>query len=794
MTIVSAWKELIFEHKLNNHEGPIDGSILHELYKKLYASENIKQYEIFITNHLDPNFFDIDLLAFIKKSRISFTKRDILDFTEDFKDLILNSNLEGRQEIARYYGEQNYQHFTINDIDLSCDINNLYIKSKEMTKFMVELYNLGLFFEYGTKERDKPDMEEINKIKNENETVKFLLKLSPFEGHDDLKIYCSIAVKSHVYKPESILAKIININPIYYQLLFAIFDINQIMGLKQFNEKDFDLLLLSRLDLNIYNKIKDCTDISISDLKKFVLDIPEGIFFGYGPRETNDERFIRILKDQLRDVNVKNYCNYSDIYNNYNFIKRISYRDDLLVEVLVLKMLIGSQTDIHESYIDDMFTEICLIFEKKIEGFPIHHRNIVIIDKNDKDKDTSNPLQKIALALFLFKYNDPDNVLVEEKLRVLDSIRRLCDGNSKIIKKKYIDIPAVIEIIKSYPHVNLYRGPNNQNQTSNNDIYRIGVDVHNNNGVRDKATYEAIVEYIKTCNLSPAELKANFEEFWEYKNILPEDKKQDFLRVLGVDEELISKRYSSGDFGGLLNGTISMFAMGNSYGSYDPKHLLGYFWNFAKTYVDPNSDSDEYLERENIKYGILSGIISALQHDGDNIKTDGKDKYHVVCNPGKLQRIVSSTLNGRFKINGKLVNVDVDQEELKDERQEGTYINNIDEIYDNLKQFFHSLYSNVPKDSEELFLNLFIYIDDLYKKGIYLDPIYTVFVLMTIQRGMDGLEIKPSLSVFSNFDSVISVDLIANLDYIKEDIKKFEEANPHLLEAREKRRLERQNK
>ena len=787
MTLVSVWKNVILKYNTKLEEEGIIDDIIFEIQSEVF--ENSLEYEKEIVRRINKECFDINLLSCIYKTGFKFY-RDFDKITEDLKEIIFSSSIPKdyieEESRTRFH---HFDNFAINNIDLSCNINNVKIKEIERLRLLKRLFHIDLLGYYSLDlEPEVIDYNEIIEIMEGNETVKFLLNLSPFEGNDELKVYCAFTPTSHIYKPESILAKLITINPIYYQLLFNIFTIDEIMGLKEFNEKDFDLLLLSKLDLNLYNRIKDCKDISVDDLKKYVLATPEAIFRVLIQDETNDQRFLRLLNDHLRDVNIRNYCIYSDIYFNYEFIKKISYRDDLLIELLALKMIIGSENDIEISYIEDIFIQICLLFGKNIKDFYVNHREYF---SHSKYHDTKNPLQKIALTLFLMKYYNYGN-LQTKKLIVLNEIRTECDKDSNFFRKKYIDMEDTIRKIDQKIGINrAFINPRERNDTDIDiDIYRVGVDVHDNGGIRDDITYKAITEYIKTCNLTDEQLDDNFNEFWKFKNVLPDDKKEDFLRVLGVDEELIVKRYSRGDFGGLLNGNVSLSAMGNYYGEYNPKHILGYFWNFAKTYIDPKSNGNKELiekERDNIKYGILVGIISSLQHDGYDIKSDGKEKYHVVCNPGKLQRIVLATLNGRFEINGKVVSIDQDTN-LK-EPQEGVFINSIDEIYSNLEKFFHSLYSNTPVDSEELFLNLFVYINDLHKNGIYLDPIFVVYVIMVIQKGMDGLEIKPSMSTFSNFESIINIDAISELGQIKNDIKIFEEANPHIVKAREARRL-----
>lgn len=778
MVLVSLWKIFVSsfakekENDLNYTEEII------KIFKK--ESEDIhtlKNYERKILSYLDPEHFTLDLINFIINSGVKFEINDVLEFDDDFIDFIndyisthiRDNDLEMKPRILR--------HIIEND--------TVIIGSYKRIEFFEKLVKIGLINSRPNFELDdKINEDELEDIKVKNPTYTFLLSLSPYRAKSNLILYYALQLKSSIYSVEAIIAKLININPQYYSIIFFFLTIDEIMG-ENFSEKNIDLLRFVEFDFTLYNRIKDCVDIPLEDLKKYLLNITN-----HHQIMSETERIRCAITEKLYRTNIKNYCYYIDILNNHNFVKKISYRGDLILIVLAMKMVIGDKIDdVREDLIEDIFISICMLFGKKTNISQVHNPNLFYPNPfSNENNNIKLPFEKIGLALLMFKYFDHlnDNIL-ENRILILNLIRIEFDNVKK--NSNGIKIDNLLKLISS----NIVRPLILDNvDIRNNDIYRFGVNIHNEE--RDKRTYQAIRAYVDTCHLSNQELDRLFTEFWEYKDKLSSEQKEDFLRVLGVDEHLNPKIYNRGDFGGLLNGRVILSFRGENYGDFDPKKLLGYFWNFANTYIEPRAGGNEAIinsERENIKHAILTGIISALQHDGNDIRNDSRERYHVVCNPGKLQRIVAATLSGRFMIDGRPVDVDnvilVDQE-----IEEGQYISNINDIYGHLKRFFNSQLQRTSETAEDFITDLFVYVEDLYKNNILLNPIYVIYVVMLVTNSLDGIVIDPTFSPFSNYDSIIKLDEIGKQQIVLDDIAEFERQHPEIVENRLKREKERE--
>lgn len=780
MVLVSLWKIFVsFFDKEKENDLNYIGEIIKTFKKESEDIPTLKNYEKKILLYLDPEHFTLDLIEFIIKSGIRFEINDVLEFDDDFTDFI-NDYISTHTR---------YDNMEVNRRTLQYIIENdaVIIGNYKWIEFFEKLVNIELvhnrpYFQMD----DKINEDELEDIKVRNPTYSFLLSLSPYREKSNIILYYALQVKSSVYSIEAIIAKLININPQYYSIMFFFLTIDEIMS-ESFSEKNIDLLRFVDFDFSLYNRIKDCVDITIEDIKKYLLNIP---FPNHLRGETEIERIKFALNTELKYVNVKNYLYYIDIINVHNFVRKIAYRGDLILIVLAVKMIIGDKIDdVREDLLEDLFSTICMLFEKVTNITTTHNPDLFYVGPflNVNRSDIKYPYEKIALSLLLFKYFDNiNNNIIQNRILILNIIRSHFD--EVLEHNGSLNINTLLRTIKE--NIRVPFGDNIIEQR-NNDIYRAGVNVHDEE--RDKRTYRAIKAYVDSCHLSNEELDRLFGEFWEYKDSLSHQQKEDFLRVLGVDERLRPKIYNRGDFGGLLNGRVVLSFRGENYGEHDPKRLLGYFWNFAKTYVDPMANGNEAIinaERENIKHAILTGIISALQHDGNDVRNDGRDLYHVVCNPGKLQRIVAATLSGRFIVNGRPV--DVDNVQLVDEEiAEGQYISNINEIYGHLKRFFNAQLQRTAETAEDFLVDLFVYIEDLYKNNILLNPIYVIYVVMLVTNNMDGIVIDPTFSSFSNYESIIKLDEIAKNGIVLDDIAEFERQHPEIVEKRLQRERER---
>ena len=174
--------------------------------------------------------------------------------------------------------------------------------------------------------------------------------------------------------------------------------------------------------------------------------------------------------------------------------------------------------------------------------------------------------------------------------------------------------------------------------------YAIGVDVHHIG--RDNKTKELAQLFEQKIIVNPAMIDGYFEDFKTYLNDL-ETRGGKFLKLvqkakftLGLSKDTNrfrpEGRYS--DFGSLLGEGNEQIT---SCGIIMPaKEWIARLWFFASTYTDPNAKNDDQVEteRENAKYSMVSSLAAAIETDG-----------HRVCNPGKIQRLLTGVLQGRME-------------------------------------------------------------------------------------------------------------------------------------------------
>jgi len=205
-------------------------------------------------------------------------------------------------------------------------------------------------------------------------------------------------------------------------------------------------------------------------------------------------------------------------------------------------------------------------------------------------------------------------------------------------------------------------------------------------GRRDQRTIEAIQRLIGCWQPSQADIDREFNDFFSAVRALPQETSPKdmsktkepaiearptlqarLLRVLGVglDGEPIAG--GRDDFGGLLTGHEGMVTLQSEAKSVHIKgrELIARFWHFASTYKPEEacsassnaslscvSSASVEHERANIITAIMNGLADGLQ-------TDSPTTDHVVCDPGKIQRLVTGTLNGYLRLqNGLFVDID----------------------------------------------------------------------------------------------------------------------------------------
>lgn len=280
--------------------------------------------------------------------------------------------------------------------------------------------------------------------------------------------------------------------------------------------------------------------------------------------------------------------------------------------------------------------------------------------------------------------------------------------------------------------------------TQNVNIYSQGINVHS--GKRDLKTKEAINLLIESWNPTEKDVEKYFNKFWEERHSLNTKQKNALLRVLGVDDNLNLVESGKDEFSGLMTGRITIFDINIS-----PKEFIARFWRFALKSNEP----------ENLKLSIQMGLIDSLQTD------------KVVCNPGKIQRLVVSALQGRLKKeDGTFVDIDGFSEEIIDKTQE---IQNINVIHHYIEPFIGQIFGIEelrPKNITELFDSIFEFIFNMHKNGINLCSKVVIYYFIFVSIDKNGISLNDKLSIASNYEDMFDVDDYKTL-YLEKDLQHF---------------------
>jgi hypothetical protein len=452
-------------------------------------------------------------------------------------------------------------------------------------------------------------------------------------------------------------------------------------------------------------------------------------------------------EDFLRRIN--NYSIYHDILGQTStgFVFRFLSRVDNLQQYLIPFKVTMNIQEIHFTFKNDLIV-ICLF-------------SFFLLEPEDWDYFISNyrfELFDIQFKDYIYNYYTLDKKFYAMTFPLFMTKMALMSQHFDFVNYDYaythiyiannllsggkIDYPAYISEIIDEEKI--------KNQ------YKQGIDIHDND--RDNKTLEG-VKLLFSSQGKLNNINELFSHFIDYaKDKLNDEDKLTFSRVLGfniITGEKI-QRQNVTDWEGMLDKGILL-----NDEIFDSKELIARFFLFAETYEDVK-------DRENLKHGTLKGILNSLQIDTEeeqemNLLYYGKtSESHIVCNPGKIQRLVASTISGRLKgVDGKIFNL-----EDKTVRKIDKRIKNFNQIHEYLQPFInlHMSEKNMRVDSTEKFFTLlYDYVWHLSKGDVLnfgvvvLDMSYVVYYCIFLAMKGDVLHIDSEMSLTSNFPCMFDV-------------------------------------
>lgn len=493
------------------------------------------------------------------------------------------------------------------------------------------------------------------------------------------------------------------------------------------------------------------------------------MYYAYGKKFVN-----KLLKFMKKDLNCENfnylpkmylcYCmvifareqNYLLGLKKYIKIAKIFYENKILdftVSDEIFSIICENSLEISKNILKQTAIQIRLLFPENYPAHVLEDLYQFLIMFNSKkiyfkfdEKNIPSNFDKLLLIKFFFIILRIKNTIDDE-----DTINALF---------KFINTGS-----------NIFNSRLPKNDIS---IYNKGINVHDEN--RDVRTFKAIELMVSKWDASPEDIEKYFQKFIKYiKQInLDETKEKAFNKVL------YGTNRSTHEFGGLLEENI---LINNK--KYTGKELIARFFHFASKFKGENKQK----ERENLKISVVNGLISSLQID--NKEGDS----HVVCLPGKLQRLAISTLQGRLKDkDGNLFMIDqfIPFREFNTE-----LVTNFDEIKKYLQPFIQSKFQE-EISAEKFYEVLLEYIYLLSTDGspifgvINLDTYSVIYYTIMLADSQDGLIINPELSLASNLKDMFSIE-----DYLEKHLESdkelFYKERPEILE-KQRNRLKEQEK
>ena len=511
------------------------------------------------------------------------------------------------------------------------------------------------------------------------------------------------------------------------------------------------IVLFSQL---VENTIEDIHIELINQFLGTFRDFISCIIPGVNQYSINLENKLKYLKILMpADIDLRGMCS-----GQFKTIMKFCFIDNLEPVLDQFKVLLfDERTDlscIEPNYVNDCL--ILLISSNNILKYDIN-KIIPYSDLYQNVEEEYNPLSKIAKILLFCKHN---------KYNIEDTIK---------LKVNLLTVSTSKNYVKIIDKLNIQENNININENMLN-AYAAGIDVHN--GDRDNKTSILVDRLIKLYPLENVEIDLYFNQFWTYKNKFTEEKLKIIYRVLGVDKDLVeTENPNQNYYKGFLNYTYSVKEK-----VYSARHIIAVFWKFANVFKDPtcltNQDEDCIeRDRENIKLGIFQGLMDALV-EGNRL----------ICPPGKLQRLAAATIQGRIKgENGRFLYIDDHLEEVVIVPKENGYITNLNDIHTHLRVFGKFLeQSNRPQNIEEFFYEFFICLENIDAR---LNYSYAIYYAIMMTQNIDGLVIDPGLSLTANYDDMFNIeDYIAK--YLPQEKIEYDLANPQIVEARERRRLQ----
>uniref|UniRef100_A0A6C0ADA3 Uncharacterized protein n=1 Tax=viral metagenome TaxID=1070528 RepID=A0A6C0ADA3_9ZZZZ len=747
-------KKIVNKNKSTN-------SLKIKVSKYFYEILVLEKEQNFIVEH---DNFDkcTNIYEFMREKKIKYSLKNIWNMQEDSLKQILDDYSEHDITSLRVLVSKKYINIIKKHKYILDEIfykNFLYTNSFEEG---IEMFNFiesdeDAFNKLGIKltKTEITGLKNIWKTKNKKINIQNL-KISDYNFNLLKKFEIDKTLIKQLYQ----ILKLSSGEELENKYIIDNFNINEI----------YDILYIKYFNKELYYMLKNIVDKSRFHyyLKEYMHIKKENLYLlEENIKNTKLPISITLLNSKILKYSSYNYLELMGKQQIYyiDFIRKIykEFYDYDLTDIFIYLRIISNNCLNEQNYrgrmyfLEDIFKIILVIKYPKAKILsPFHGEPFARIQKFIENSKHDLKISEIFINYLLIISKIPKNT---DAINFNNIIRSFGFWILFIFSKKESTINSIKEIII---------GNNIENP------YKLGINVHDKD--RDKRTNLAIVHLLKfSQNIN---IEKYYNKFLKYSEKINETE--------ALDRVLYGNNRKSNDFGGLLQNTIKVENILIS-----GKELISKFWYFALKYK-PDCEIEPCYElykkeKKNLKHSVFKGLVDSLQIS----KTDGNS--HVVCDPGKIQRLVVGVLQGRIKDEkGKLIMIDRIEEPEEKNENEIVLVTNYSDIKIYLRPFINTyLYENAIDNAEDLFIKLFEYINNLSENGtgefgkVHLDYSCCVYYICMMAETQYGLEIEPGFSIISNYE--FNMD-----DYIKyfleEDIEKFNEANPEIVELKNKKK------
>lgn len=546
----------------------------------------------------------------------------------------------------------------------------------------------------------------------------------------------------------------------------------------------------SDINFNNFVLVRELSKYSSEDQQWIAERLPVEDFINFGDLDKKDKEFFDRIVDG-KNGRISKYiavkklrCISNDFLRNFNKDIYHTYYKNILLKGIEMDPNQPTYNQLIESFDEYSGYEKQLLLTKYLA-----YETMFIIRNNHQYENFFKAICSIFLKETKSTYHN--EWFVYDRLNLRYPYVGL--AFFALLKDRF-NVPIMKILSATFYEPSIERIEENMVFNGGND-YAFGIDIHS--GKRDFYTKKVLKSFFEEYVPNEDEIPDLMEQFWNHYDKLDENYKAIIVRCLGIYREIEVVRNPK-DFGGLYSSRF--------FPNYSFYQIISAFVNFCNKYQDEQCRKiDEYSQDclDHTRKLALEALFKTLY--------DTYDKDHIVCDPGKFQRLVSQLLSGRYIYEGKILMFDELVADIKNVLNEDVRRPNFTQIKYHMNNFFTNN-TNIPKNGDDLLNYVLSYACDLMQNGVNLNPKFLMLYLFFVDsnceysitvRNEDGTEreercidFNPEKSLMRDYPEVAETWIykLYMEHFYEYELRLFENANPLVVESRnryiEKKRLD----